>query len=85
MIIKTRLHPKRHKTMKHIRLILGILLTVFLILLMLYSSLGYDNKEFDIKYFFGNLETYDDNKVLFTGEIVEINETSQTLTIHLHE
>jgi len=68
--------------MKHKRLILGIILTVFLILLMLYSSLGGNNKEFDILYVFENSETYD-NKISFEGEIVEINETSQTLTIRL--
>lgn len=70
--------------MKHKRLILGILLTVILIFLILYSSLGHSNKEFDILYIFENYETHD-NRISLTGEIVEINETSQTLTIRCME
>ena len=78
------MYLKLHKTMKHKRLILGIILTVILILLMIYSSVGYSDKEFDILYIFENYETYD-NKISFVGEIVEINETSQTLTIRCME
>lgn len=70
--------------MKHKRLILGIFLTIILILLMLYSSLEHSKKEFDILYIFENYETYD-NKISFAGEIVDINQTSQILTIHLME
>ena len=68
--------------MKHKRLVMGILLTIILILLMLYSSLEYNNKEFDILYIFENFEKYDD-KIIIAGEIVEINQTSQILTIYL--
>ena len=70
--------------MKHKRLILGILLTVILIFLILYSSLGHSNKEFDILYIFENYETHD-NRISLAGEIVEINQTSQTLTIRCME
>ena len=70
--------------MKHKRLVLGILLTIILIMLMLYSSLEHSNKKFDILYIFENFETYD-NKISMTGEIVEINLTSQILKIDLME
>ena len=70
--------------MKHKRLIIGILLTIILILIMLYSSLEHSNKEFDILYIFDNFET-NDNKISVAGEIVEINQTSKILTIHLME
>lgn len=51
---------------------------------MIYSSLEYSKKEFDILYLLENYETQDD-KILFTGEIVEINQTSHIQTIHLSE
>jgi len=51
---------------------------------MIYSSLEHNNKEFDILYIFENYETHD-NKISFTGEIVEINQTSHIQTIHLRE
>ena len=70
--------------MKYKRLILGTFLIIILILIMLYSSLQYNKKEFDIIYLFKNHETHD-NKIKVTGEIVEINYSSQTITIRLSE
>ena len=69
--------------MKHKRFILGITLAFLLILLMLYGSLEHDNKDPDIKYMLENFETYNNTKISLTGEIAEINGTSQILTIRL--
>lgn len=70
--------------MKYKRPIIGLILIVILILLMFYSSLQHDKKEFDILYIFENYET-NDNKVEVSGEILDINFTSNNLTIGLSE
>ena len=70
--------------MKYKRPIIGLILVVILILLMFYSSLQYDKKEFDILYIFENYETHD-NKVEVSGEILDINFTNNNLTIGLSE
>lgn len=72
--------------MKHKRLILGIILSVSLILLMLYCSLEYDNKDPQTtKCKLENFDEYNNTKISFVGDIIEINETSQTLLVELQE
>jgi len=70
--------------MKYKRSILGLILLFLLIFLMFYSSLQYEKKEYDILYIFEKNKTHED-KIKVTGEIVEINNTNQTLTIRLSE
>lgn len=67
--------------MKHKRLISGIFLAVILVSLILYSGLEYNNYDPSIEYILENFETYNNAKISFMGEIVEINKTSQKLTL----
>jgi len=71
--------------MNHKRVLLGFILVVLLFLLMLYSSLEHDRYDPDIEYMLANFEKYNNTKITFTGEIIETNTTSQTLTVQVRE
>ncbi len=70
--------------MKQNRKIFGIILIAILIFLMIYSSLEHSKKRFDILYTLENYEKQD-NKILITGEIVEINHTNEIIIFQLSE
>lgn len=85
MIIKAILPHKRELTMKHKRLSLVIFLAMLLIFLMLYCSLEYNNKDPNINYILENFDKYNNTQISFVGDITEINETSQTITVEVQE
>jgi len=66
--------------MKNKRLIIGIFLGLVFTLLMLYSSLEYNNYDPNIEFIFKNLETFDNSKILFTVVIEEADETNHRVT-----
>ena len=68
--------------MRHKRKILGFVLIIILISLMIYSSLENEKETYDIFYIFENHQK-DDNKILFTGEITEINYSYGTIILRL--
>lgn len=69
--------------MKHKRLIIGIFLAVVFTLLMLYSSLEYNNYDPSIDYILDNFETYNNTKISFSGVIEEVNTTNHQITISI--
>ena len=67
--------------MHHKNLIIGIILIVTLSLLMIYSSIGHNIYDPDIEYIIENFERYNNTQVSFTGEIIELNYSSNNMSI----
>ena len=68
--------------MRHKRKIFGFILLFILILLMIYSSLEYEKRQFDILNIFESGEEQNP-ELIFTGEINEIDHTEKIITIQL--
>ena len=71
--------------MHHRNLITGIILIVIIGLLMIYSSIGHNVYDPDIDYIMENFEKYNNTQVSFTGEIIEINNISNNISIKILE
>jgi hypothetical protein len=71
--------------MHHNKLIIGITLTIILALLMIYSSIGHNIFDPDIDYIVENFEEYNNTQVSFSGEIIEINQSNNNMSIKVLE
>ena len=65
--------------MRYKRRVLGLILLIILFLLMIYSSLEYEKKQFDIFYLFEN----QDSDIILTGEIKDINFSNKIISLKL--
>jgi hypothetical protein len=67
--------------MKSKRLIAGIVMTVLLVLLLLYSGLEYNNNDPTIEYILDNVEQFNNTLISFSGTIENINTTNQQIIV----
>lgn len=74
--------------MKHKRFLIGLLLVILLIVLMLYSYQDHDKNNVQIKKYtkiFADFETYNNTEISFTGAVLKINKTNQTILVSIQE
>jgi len=69
--------------MKHHRLLLGSLLLLLLLSLMVYYTLEHNYHEPDPQYILNHPEDFVNTKVLFTGEITNVDRNNRTLLVRV--
>jgi len=74
--------------MRYQRLLIGILLSIIIIIIMLYSYQEYDKNDTQIKKYkmiFKNSENYYNTEISFLAELININESNQSIFVSISE